>query len=62
MIFGGCPNCDAGFAIPIAPKCPAIEEHKCEECGKWIFTMHSRLSPYSYGEGDSSEFPKESEK
>ena len=53
MILGNCPyeDCDDALMIPIADlPLPRFQRHKCEECKRTIWTLHSRITPESYTE------------
>lgn len=52
MILGECPyeGCEGSLHLPIADDCPAFQKHNCEECGRVIWTLHSRWNPQSWTE------------
>jgi len=54
MIIGGCPydDCNAPLLIPIAEVTPRLERHECEDCGRVIWTYHSRWEPWSMTEAE----------
>lgn len=59
MIIGDCPydGCTGSHMISIAPECPSFSKHKCEECGREFWLLHSRIAPYSYTlEGFAEQF------
>lgn len=54
MIIGECPyvDCVEPLWIPIADNTPAFERHECEGCERAIWTLHSRIDPWSMTEAD----------
>lgn len=54
MILGSCPydDCDGPLMIPICDNPPQFEKHECEECGRVIWTRHSRIDPWSMTEAE----------
>ncbi len=55
MISGTCPyeGCGGMVWLPIADlPLPRYQKHDCEECGRVIWTKHSRLDPESWTEAD----------
>ena len=52
MIVGSCPyDCGGHLWLSIA-EAPAIQRHDCDECGRTIWTYHSRLNPWSMTDED----------
>jgi len=53
MIIGSCPyeECDAPLFMPIADSL-GFQRHACEQCGGVIWTLHSRIDPWSMTEAE----------
>ena len=54
MIFGDCPydDCGAGLMLGIADPAGRYQKHECDECGRTIWTYHSRMVPHSMTDED----------
>jgi hypothetical protein len=54
MVLGSCPyeGCDGALMLASPEKMPVYERHQCEDCGGWIWTLHSRIEPWSLPEDE----------